>query len=864
MKKLTKWLALFLAGSFILTSLAACKNKDEAQDDDEEQSEKEESGKKTDKSKYKLSPEEVYDELLEAEEVGFSFETTISLDGESMTTAVSIDRDGDKMKSTLSDGVDELFTSYSDMAEGKEYYEEAGQWYWTATAEEVTWEEGIRTTFEDSGMDLKTLFFDDDSYDKKGSKYTIKEDVIAEVLGAPDGEIEGSMESDKATYNFLATYSEGDTWIGIAIEVVFEDKTIELPEATEKTGETPLTGMELYEWMDQNYALDYEVDFYEAHSSTVNFFWDAPFYGLFDDIYEYDAWGSGKMGYSGDYAAFYWSMFEPVTLNGYVLYTGNDSDEYPGRNPVSWYLFGTNGDFYDYTYENDPEELLNLGWELLDYVEDGNMEDVAGEGFGYMIDERAQGEYKHYCWFVVDGGDKDSLVQVNGLRLYAESYGSEIPDDPIDPDDPTIPDYTINEWDDAWGSQTVEQPMIDEEVEEWMRRYELLNDLIDMNSLMSSTDLFFMDGPMYNLFDEYFSMSDWSQGVRDGWIYSGYGSLGKMGYTGPQASFYWEMEEAVTLGSYVIYSGNDSATYTDRNPIGWFLLGSNNPDDFPMNNSVEALEEAGWVMLDAVFDGDMTNTDSKPFGYEIDPERQGAYRYYCWLVDYGGDGFGLVQVNGIKLFGTEEVEGGTTVTPPSDGDGEPMTGATVEEWMESHELVNNMIDPYSYENSMVGFFADGQLSNLFDDIYTEEEWNAAEADGLIYGDYGSLGKLGYTSEYFPAAFYWSMEEAVTLGSYVIYTGNDNAGNPGRNPLNWCLMGSNDPIHPDYADIWELQNYGWTILDQVEGSEMDDVNFTPYGYTIDEENQGEYQYYCWIVYDSNLLVQASGMKLYAAG
>lgn len=47
-----------------------------------------------------------------------------------------------------------------------------------------------------------------------------------------------------------------------------------------------------------------------------------------------------------------WQTSRPVSVSGYYMYTGNDNKEYPGRNPVSWTLYGSND--------------LNAEWEIID------------------------------------------------------------------------------------------------------------------------------------------------------------------------------------------------------------------------------------------------------------------------------------------------------------------------------------------------------------------------------------------------------------------------------------------------------------------------------------------------------------------
>ena len=52
---------------------------------------------------------------------------------------------------------------------------------------------------------------------------------------------------------------------------------------------------------------------------------------------------------------------------------------------------------------------------------------------------------------------------------------------------------------------------------------------------------------------------------------------------------------------------------------------------------------------------------------------------------------------------------------------------------------------------------------------------------------------------------------------------------------WTVYGTNvDPATATDED--------WVVVDDVFEGSLEDVDFTPYGYTIDEDKQGEYQYY----------------------
>ncbi len=74
-----------------------------------------------------------------------------------------------------------------------------------------------------------------------------------------------------------------------------------------------------------------------------------------------------------------------------------------------------------------------------------------------------------------------------------------------------------------------------------------------------------------------------------------------------------------------------------------------------------------------------------------------------------------------------------------------------------------------------------------------------------------------------------MGRRVVIDGYTITTANDNASNPGRNPKSWNILGSND-------------NSSWTVVSSVvNDTKMQNVNYTPYNYSISHVKQA-YRYY----------------------
>lgn len=130
------------------------------------------------------------------------------------------------------------------------------------------------------------------------------------------------------------------------------------------------------------------------------------------------------------------------------------------------------------------------------------------------------------------------------------------------------------------------------------------------------------------------------------------------------------------------------------------------------------------------------------------------------------------------------------------------------------------------------------IAQLFDTIDRPEEMTSptdGQCGGIVDTDVGI------------ACFFFALEERETLGAYVITTSAQVEAYSGGNPLKWSLYATNDPTAMEDS---ELDLSKWTRLDCVYDSKMEIVNCEEYGYRIDENLQGAYQYYCWYVSDTD--------------
>lgn len=348
--------------------------------------------------------------------------------------------------------------------------------------------------------------------------------------------------------------------------------------------------------------------------------------------------------------------------------------------------------------------------------------------------------------------------------------------------------------------------------------------------------------------------------TEDDWFYLESGKCA--GIKDDPAFFVFGMTEEVTVSAYVITTGNDNQQFPYRNPIEWTLYGTNDPDAL----DPDSFYTADWQVLDSVYDGNMDEINFTSYGYVIDQENRGSYRYYALMLEYS-------ETNEFQACELELYAGELNELPePGPGNeivgaGEPYTGSALAQMLEGK--TNIVADLGLMDIGSVRTYNlypwDGEgPEHLFDGIKTYEQWYYDEdgalkegaAPGLMEG--GGPGKFA-GEIYGEACIFFSLEEAAVLTAYVLTTANDNERFPYRNPIDWTVYGTNDPAAADCEYFYEAD---WEMLDYSRGGTMDELNFMSYGYTVDPAKQEAYQYYCFMIdYCIAYQFQLGEMELY---
>ena len=168
------------------------------------------------------------------------------------------------------------------------------------------------------------------------------------------------------------------------------------------------------------------------------------------------------------------------------------------------------------------------------------------------------------------------------------------------------------------------EPLTYEDAIDWMNAHKFLNPTTNILSAYTNASCWAdQEGPA-QLFDGDFSPTFALDAM-------GEESGGKLGGGIPSGAYIVvETEEAITPGAYVLITGNDTATYPDRNPVQWVLYGSTDGEN--------------WVVLDQVKDGKMAPDSFTPHVYTIENDK--AYNFFCLSVENTGS----LQLNEWMFF----------------------------------------------------------------------------------------------------------------------------------------------------------------------------------------------------------------------
>lgn len=314
---------------------------------------------------------------------------------------------------------------------------------------------------------------------------------------------------------------------------------------------------------------------------------------LFDGLFESTDEGSNKYGHGDIPFSVTWKMVEPVTLSAYTLYTANDTETYPDRNPKSWKIYGS----------EDGKEWVEVG-----QISNGSMPISNYTGKTFHLENSTA--YRYYKWEITES--EGSSFQIAEMLLYT---ADEIPEVP-----PVKPPIGVGEFEGVLPAQGLAAagkeatPLIGEEAINWMNDHKCLNGATDILSVYVSVPCWGDNEGPDKLFDLDYSEAFSLEGLAGS-------HNGKLGCGTPSGAYIVvQTKDAIAPDAYVFVTGNDTATYPDRNPIQWVIYGSADGEN--------------WVALDQVSAGNMTGDNYAPHVYSM--ENTEKYNWFCISVENAG------------------------------------------------------------------------------------------------------------------------------------------------------------------------------------------------------------------------------------
>lgn len=299
---------------------------------------------------------------------------------------------------------------------------------------------------------------------------------------------------------------------------------------------------------------------------------------LFDGIFETTEEGSNKYGQNTGSVEITWEMTRSVTVSAYAIYTANDTDQHPDRNPKNWTLYGS----------ADGES-----WIEIHSVRDAELPLTNYTPTVYELDNADS--YRYYRWSLEETVG-NAAFQLSEILLYTKEE--------LEPDHEAVWLLDLPAFGAADDGREA-TPLVSDAAADWMGTHTILTDLVDVSTALCTTGSFVPDEGVDRLFDGIYTADAFEQ------------AGGKLCAPMTRGHIVWKMNEAVTPAGYVLVTGNDTAQYPDRNPIAWTLYG--------------ASEDGNWEILDAVRVGNLEGLDFASHVYAL--ELTESYQYFCLAVE---------------------------------------------------------------------------------------------------------------------------------------------------------------------------------------------------------------------------------------
>lgn len=322
--------------------------------------------------------------------------------------------------------------------------------------------------------------------------------------------------------------------------------------------------------------------------------------------------------YCGEFGGRIYIMLDAgqeTVINGYRIYTANDTNNYPGRNPSSWRVCGTN------TYTENPDDA---SWQLIDErLDDYTLGATSYTPYDFMLDNTIEQFAINPARIVLNEGEKyqlgivtkPSTIVVNDGEWKSSNTNVAIVDTDGLVTAVGLGTATISVTSLSMGGLTAEcQVRVTDEVIGF-RYYVLQVEEVGDAGVIQLSEVALLDSNgeeadglnIYSGPDEFFSNESWRNlcDKKTSTKYCGNFQNGR------GVCLYFDAGKRVKPQGYRLYTANDTQSIPGRNPRTWRLWGSDVRTSVP--------DADAWVLLDErVQDYTLGATNFTPYDFSID------------------------------------------------------------------------------------------------------------------------------------------------------------------------------------------------------------------------------------------------------
>lgn len=219
--RIKKALSLLTAGLLTLTLLTAC--------DSDGSTETTTSSQDGDSEAYEnLTPQQVYETLLQAEDFVFLTVMDRQVTGATINMTYMLEKDGDTLRYTVyQDAEDDTYdvnsVIYIDLGKNICIAPSGDEWYVLEDSESFS----VAALIENCTP--ADLLFDSQNYTVSDGNYTLSRDAILNMIGSTTATVSGAMRSEGDTYTFEVITEEATNVITMTTKVIFRNVGIEMP-----------------------------------------------------------------------------------------------------------------------------------------------------------------------------------------------------------------------------------------------------------------------------------------------------------------------------------------------------------------------------------------------------------------------------------------------------------------------------------------------------------------------------------------------------------------------------------------------------------------------------------------------------------